>query len=76
MCALPNVFLIEAIVRPINLSQYPPNQGAFFGINFHSMPFRPDAVLISSELSNSVNSSVADVYVVALSHIITYGNDL
>ena len=76
MCALSNVFLIEAFVRPINFSQYPPNQEALLGINFHSMLFRPTAVLIFSELNSVVSSSAADVYVVALSDIITCNNDL
>ena len=77
MCALPNAFLIEVFVSQIDRSQYPPNQpkGAFVE-NFHSMPFRLNTVLTSSELSNSVNASAADVYVVALSDIITCGNDL
>ena len=76
MCALPSVFLIDALVKPMWCSQNPPNQGAFLGMNFHTMPSWTSVVLMSSELSKSVSSYAADRYVVALSDIITCGKEL
>ena len=57
------LFLIDVFVKPMKHSQYPPNQG-LSGMNFHVIPSRPSAVLISSEFNKSVGSSVAEVYVV------------
>ena len=34
-------FLRESFVKPINLFQNPPHQGALLGMNFHSIPRLP-----------------------------------
>ena len=62
-------------MRPISLSQYPLSQGFLLGINFHTIPSRPNTVAISSDFISLESSFAAEVYVVALSDIITTGND-
>ena len=73
--AFPRVILIAFFVSPIKRSHHPPNHGALFGMNFHSVP--TSASFCSNVLSrfDLVIRSAAALKVVALSEIIILGVD-
>jgi len=52
---------------PMRLSQNPPNQGACFGINRHSVPDLESALVSEGEENKVFNSSAADRKVEPLS---------
>jgi len=63
-------------VRPISLSQNPPNHGARLGINFHSTPLCDRLSKISVDENRCVSSSAAAKKVEPLSEISNLGSDL
>ena len=75
-CVLPNIFLSVDFVRPMSLSQNPPNHGARFGMNFHSVPLRERDSDKSVDENKYLSSSAAAKYVDALSDSRSLGNDL